>query len=289
MSEPEPFDPYAPPREQDPGAAPMGFAVAPKGGKVSIKKARKRLAAHLADSVAVAADRAAAGPRVRVVTWVVVGLAGASLSIAAINVDRTSGPGFILGIVLFGVLALVGTILLIMDLTLQQRGMPGTPDKTLKSFSRALATGRYGHAWATLAPTARDEIVSAPLLGVLPQATGEYGLGSPEGMKGYSTTFCRPSGGTLRQLAVTQVQVVSIEDDVAVVPCKMTFQTWPQWVMILVAVGFAVFRPAGIVGLVILFVIRKKHVVHADKTLLRGSDGAWYLLSGDILDGARGA
>ena len=216
-----------------------------------------------------------------------VGLTGIALAVAASSGGRTNTPAFIIGIVLAGVLGLLGVILLLMDLTLTQRGVPGSPDKTLKSFSRALATGRYGHAWATLAPTARDEIVSAPRLGVLPQATGEYGLGSPEGVKGYSTTFCRPSSGTLRQLSVTQVQVASVDDDVAIVSCKMTFQTWPQWVMILVAVGFAIFRPVGIVGLVIFFIIRKKHVVHADKTLLRGSDGAWYLLSGDILDGAR--
>ena len=94
----------------------------------------------------------------------------------------------------------------------------------------------------------------------------------------------RPSAGQMRQLTIHKISVPRQEGDVADVRANLTFYSWPQWVFVVFAVGFALFRPLGLVGAVLYFVMRKRHDVSVEKTLLRAPNGAWYLHDGDVLE-----
>ena len=131
--------------------------------RAHLDEAMRRLRAHVADPSAVAADAQAIGPRVRVVTWVFLGLALACLLIVAAASDVPAA--LIMGSVFGGILGLCGLILLAFDLTMVKRDEPNEPDKVLKSFFRALAQGRNGYAFACLCPTAREQQVTPPQLG----------------------------------------------------------------------------------------------------------------------------
>src|SRR5687768_9369393 len=73
MSQPDPFNPYAPPQRRE---APVERA--PRAGHghdaSSIQAALRDLEVYTSDPGALAQDLATAGPRVRVITWAAVGL-----------------------------------------------------------------------------------------------------------------------------------------------------------------------------------------------------------------------
>ncbi len=106
----------------------------------------------------------------------------------------------------------------------------------------------------------------------------------------------------MRGMQLKDPTVISEDGDVAVVQATMHFQSWPQWANILLGMG-GVFAArvgqkemaplaligiaAAVAGLIGLLALRKKHQVIVKRTLLRGRNGAWYLLDADVLEGAR--
>ncbi|MFT3765017.1 MAG: hypothetical protein QM820_05815 [Minicystis sp.] len=107
-----------------------------------------------------------------------------------------------------------------------------------------------------------------------------------EAMKSYAGSFARAGGNQMRTMAVKRVTVVDVKEDVAVVEAELAFQSWPRWVSIIMAVSFVIFRLAVIIGLILYFVLRKRHETRVQKTLIRGRDGAWYVFDADLLEGA---
>lgn len=274
-------NPYAPPKADDREVRPRARRAHARG---DIHDALARLDEHLSDPANVEADRRAAGPRIRVFTWgsalVFVILLGVSLALQGSQEPLIFGIGIGLGAVA-GVLALVS---LIMDLLVVPHGTPSSPEAAFKSFLRAVSMGRFGYTWAALSPTAREQTVRTPALGEVVTVDGEFTMSSEAGMKQYAGAFARPGGAQMRQMAVKKVTLVSTDGDVAEVRAELSFQSWPRWVTILMVVGFILLRPLALIGVVLFFVLRKRHEVTVTKTLLRGRNGAFYLYDADILE-----
>lgn len=112
----------------------------------SLRKARKRLAAHSADRLAVESDMEAAGPRVRVATIVLVALFALALGVTLLIGLNGPETVLIVGIALSIMFALAGGILLVMDLRLVKRGTPSsTSVQVRKTLLRAPTGAWYIH------------------------------------------------------------------------------------------------------------------------------------------------
>ena len=166
-----------------------------------------------------------------------------------------------------------------------QRGRPSTPEAALKGFFKAIVAARFGYAWAALSPSAREQTVRAPALGDVVTGTGEYSLQDQAGMKAYATSFAKAGDGMMRTMAVKRISVGHVDGDVATLDAELAFQSWPRWVSGVMAVGFVLFRPAVLVGVILYFAMRKRHETRVTKTLLRGRNGAWYVYDAELLGG----
>lgn len=286
------FNPYAPPEAEVGGRArPTKKSKKNKSASGAIAAAIERLNEHLADRDAVDIDRKEVGGKLRTPTIVFVGLAVVFIGIAvfaATNMRRRSEEGLV---VAAGILAVVFTLLaitlVVVDVRMLPRDKPAPPEATLKYFFKAIALGRFGYAWATLCPTAREQRVDVPALGPIPITPGSFELRRTEDLKLYTQAFARPGNGQMRTMQVKRTTLISEDGDVAVVEVTAMFQSWPQWAQILSVVAFVVIRLLGIIlFLVLFFTLRKTHEVVFRKTLIRGSNGVWYVYSGDLLEGA---
>lgn len=295
-------NPYAPPTVDD--SAPAAPRKRKKRGKGDIAAALEALEEHLSDPGNVARDARAAGGKLRTVTLVLLALGVLALVFGALVPGDSRNVAGIIGAVLGVVLLLIGGIAAAVDLSLQSRREPGTPIGTLKSHVKSIVLARYGYTWATLSPTARARSVSAPDLAPAASGVGTFPMESESGVKLYASTFARPGGGKMRSMQLKKVSLVSEDGDVAVVEAAMTFQSWPQWANILLGMG-GVFGArigqrnmaplafiglaAAVIGLIGIFALRKTREVMVRRTLIRGKNGAWYLLDADILEGASGS
>jgi hypothetical protein len=285
MSDSTDLNPYAPPQADTEGLARP--ARRKKRRSSELRGALDRLEAHLADAEAVAHDRRVAGPRFRKITWICGGLVAICLVFAAVGIgDRSFVPLLVGGLSIGALFAFLGLITLLMDLALVPRAAPATPDATLKSFFKALATGRHGYAWATLCPDAREQTVSAPSLGAVAVGIGDFTCQTEDDVKSYGATFARAGGSQMRTMAVKRVQLERVDGDVATVTIGLKFQSWPGWVTAVTMIGVVLFRPVLLLGAILYFVTRKQHEVQVTKTLLRGSNGAWYVYDADVLESA---
>jgi hypothetical protein len=219
------LNPYAPPAEEKKKRKKRRSSYR---GRADIAEALERLDEHLSDAGAVAADRRAAGARIRPITWIcaLILVAGIGLSLAD---HSATGVAFWIGVglAIFG--GAISLIALLMDLSLVERGVPATPEATLKSFYKSIPMGRLGYAWATLSPTAREQTVTAPSLGEVVTGDGEFVLEGVPAMKSYATTFARPGDGQIRTMAIKSVSVRDISDDVAEIGASKRSTTSPPW------------------------------------------------------------
>lgn len=284
MSEPADLNPYAPPRADPDGLSQRARAARGRQG-AAVREALARLDEHLADPARVAADRAAAGGRVRTVTIVFSALALVAVAVMAYAFTGygAAGPVALLFALVFSVLAIA---LIVLDLSLVEHGTASAPEAALRSYLKSLAMARVGYAWAALCPTAREQRVRTPALGEVVVAAGEHSMSSSESVKKYVQSFARPGGDQMRNMRVKRVTIADVQEDVAVIEAVLAFQSWPRWVSIVMIVGFILFRPAILIGVVLFFVMRKQFEVRVTKTLIRGRNGAWYVLDADILEGA---
>lgn len=282
MSEPDDYNPYAPPKEG--GEAPARKKKR-RRGEGDLAEAIARLNEHLADPDEVRHDAAVAGPRFRTVTYVITGLAAVAVvgTIAAVSASNV-GPLMVLAVaaaLIFGILAVA---LWVVDASLVPLDRPAAPEATLRSYFKAMSIGRFGYAWARLCPTAREQTVEAPQLGEVATVLGAFSLADEPGMKAYVNSFARPSGDQMRTMAVKKVAIVNIEDEVATIEVELAFQSWPRWVSFAMVFGFILFRPLIIIGLILYFVMRKRCEQRVVKTLIRGSNGGWYVYAPDVLE-----
>lgn len=285
------FNPYAPP-EAEVGAGARTAKKKTKAKSGAIVTAIERLNEHLADPNAVAFDRKQAGGKLRTVTVVFVAITVVVIGILGYVTTTMNGSGAEAAMMATGLVAfifgLLAIILLVVDLRMVPRDQPASPEATLKHFFKAIALGRLGYAWAALCPTAREQTVETPALGQIPVGAGSFTLRSTEDFKRYTQTFARPGSGQMRTMQVKQATLLSENGDVADVELTVQFQAWPQWAQVLGVLGFVFVRLLGVViFLVLFFALRKTHNVMVRKTLIRGSNGVWYVYSGDILESAQ--
>src|SRR5262249_30289591 len=156
--------------------------------------------------------------------------------LVVLGLDQATGPMLPIGIGLGIITGILAGVSLAMDLSLVERGKPSSPEAALKSFFKAIAMGRNGHAWAALCPTAREQTVGAPSLGPVVVGSGDFSMDNESGMKAYAATFARPGQSQMRTMAVKRVTLRSVDDDVAEVDVVLAFQSWPQWVSIVLGV-----------------------------------------------------
>jgi hypothetical protein len=294
MAAPDPadlFNPYAPPKaDLAPG---YQHPYTAKQHPPDLAEALRRLNEHVARAENVERDRQVAGARVRVVGWVFSAL-GAACAVA--GVAASTGPGstvafMVIGLVCGAMFGLIGLLLVAMDLSLASRTKPSPPEKTLKSYFKAISMARYGYAWSVLSPTAREQTISAPNLGPVQSEQGVFRLGSETDMKAYATTFARATTGftmsaPMRVMTTKKITLGAVDGDVARLDAELLFQSWPRWVSLVTVLGFVIFRPLLIIGVVCYFVMRKRLKTRVTKTLLRAANGVWYVYDADILEGA---
>lgn len=184
------------------------------------------------------------------------------------------------------ILALVSwiiSLLAIWHLSLVKRDTPAAPEATLKSFLKSFSMGRYGYAWATLCPTAREQTARVPSLGSVNTDDGAFPMAHEAGLAAYAQHFARPGGEKTHQMAVKRVVHVADDGDVATVKVDAEFQSWPSWVNIAAALGF--FSGLGAIPVLILFVlIRERHKASFTKTLLRAQNGVWYVYDANLIE-----
>jgi hypothetical protein len=111
-------------------------------------------------------------------------------------------------------------------------------------------------------------------------------LRSPKDLKDYTQTFARPGNSQMRTMQIKRASLLREDGDVATVEVEATFTSWPQWAQIVSIVAFVLVRALGALLYLILFLsLRKTHNVIFQKALIRGSNGVWYVYSGDFLEG----
>jgi hypothetical protein len=273
-------NPYAPPeagesvgkKKKRPPAGDVGAAI-------------ERLNAHLSDAANVAAEREAAGGRVRSVTIVFIAIAVLMIPLL-VTVAESAKPWAMPIVIVATVVSVLSSLaLVIVDLTVPKREQLTSPALMAKSFLRAMSMGRHGYAWACLSPTAREGTVRSPNLSPVPTTSGTFTLRSPMDVRSFAATFTRGGAGYIRGLQVRSASVVEEGGDVASVEIHARFQAWPQWAIIIGVVSSSLLGGAGVLVWVVLFLtLRKTREVTFQKTLLRGKNGVWYAYAADPFD-----
>jgi len=280
------LNPYAPPGSAA-GVAPAGpfrrMEPAP-----SVDEAMARLRAFLAEPANVAEDARVRGPRVGVATWVLLA-AGLALGIAATVVGIGARGDAVTAAVVFavvaGVLGLIGLAALAVDLMVVRRDVPHTADAALRAYYAALTRGRTGYALTCLGPAARDQVVAAPALEPVVTRPGEFSLRTAADLKAYAASFARTGADQFRVLKVKRTSLRQTSPDVAQVDVEIDAQSYPRWIAWVALPAFIVIRFVGIILYLALYMaLRKRRRVQFSKWMIRGQDGAWYLVDGNALE-----
>ncbi|PIE17607.1 MAG: hypothetical protein CSA65_08250 [Proteobacteria bacterium] len=277
-------NPYAPPVTSAP---PPDTVIENRGpasfDQLELDEARRRLKAHCADPAALAEDRAAEGMLLRPVTIVMLLLSALSGGAALVGILQRSvvlkWSGLIVGVLLF----FVSLALVILDLRVGRRRSATDPVGALRRWFRAAKTGHAGYLFAGLAPTAREGTVDAPQLD--PRVMVEtHQKDSPRSLKAYLKSWARSNKRYVHWFQVKKVELVDQPaPDLARVRVRLDLAAWPQWANILSVVLFLLVRLIGlIVAVVLYYALRKTRTLEAEKLLMRGDDGLWYLLDADL-------
>jgi len=280
------FDPYAPPEADGKVGASKSKKKSKRAVPKNIADAIARLNEHLADPTAMALDRQEIGRRLRLATiGFIVAFIFVLITAIVVLSDHNSPqwePNEFAIAIFSGFIGFLVVILVTVDLQLPRREKVIAPDAALKSFFRAITLGRVGYAWAMLSPTAREQAVEPPILGDIPVGEGSFVLRNTSNLKNFLQTFMRPGNGQMRTMQVKKVVLLREDGDVAICEVVAQFQAWPQWAQIVSVVAFVINRAAGaVVFLALYFSLRKVHDAVFRKTLIRGSNGIWYLYSAD--------
>lgn len=261
--------------------------VADRGSKSHLR-AIKRLNEHLEDRDMVARDRAAQEGIFQsstiIFTGIAVSMGGASYVALMIRDSDTSyGKALVLFIFLSIFVGAAALAAILFDLiNMNARGFK-TSMEAMDGFLKATRSRRYGRSWSMLSPTARKERITTPNLGILPVEKKTITLRTPADFEQYIKSFWRSPGGNY--LFRSHLHLVEEKDDVAVVKVEAIFRRERLWLIALscsVAYFSMGFVPIG-VFLAMAFGGRS-HEVDYLKTLIRGSNGFWYMYSGDFFE-----
>jgi len=263
-------------------------------GSAAIDEALERLEAHIADPTRVEDDRKQAGRKLRVVTMFFIAFAVLAVFLPIrfgiiTEWSHWRDTELIIAGMSAAVFVILAIVLVAVDLSIVPRDKPAPADATLKSYLKSLAMGRSGYGWACLCPTARDTPVKTPELGDVTVTHGEFTLHSPDSLKAYTSSFMRVGNGQIRNLQLKRVSIVETDGDVAVVEVHAVFQSWPQWANMLAVVAFVFIRLLGAILFLVLYLsMRKRYETTFRKTMLRGSNGLWYVYTGDMFEASPG-
>lgn len=257
----------------------------PADPESTIREALAELDEHLSQPERAQADLAASGRRLRAVSIFFCALTSVSFA-AAIHARLASHPSWPLAVMATVFTTILAVALVLFDVSIAPRGQPTAPDVALRSYFRALATARAGYAWAALAPRARAQTVRVPALGDVAVTAGEHAMSSPASIAEHLRCFARSRGWHSRNVLVRHVGVADVAGDVARVEAVLVFQSWPRWIGWLTLVLALPVRHVVWIGILLYLVMRKQFEVRVTKTLIRGRNGAWYVLDADILEGA---
>lgn len=279
MSDTGDLNPYAPPKTD--AASATDFRARPAHQvPFELRKAIAALNAHLEDPSAVAMDRIATGRRIRAITLVFGALVPVSAAFSLLVGTDVAVAGWVFA----GVFLLLAVILLVADLSVVARDQAADPQLALKAYLKTLGMGRDGYAWACLCPTAREQSIDAPPLGPVVTGAGTFSMQTRAGLKAYAQSFARAGGGQMRTFSPKQVTLAHVDQDVATVDVLAHFVSWPSWVSAATAIGFILFRPAGLIGLVLMYTLRKRHEARFTKTMIRGKNSLWYVYDANLFE-----
>lgn len=277
-------NPYAPPVTSAPPPAAAGQELAPTGfDPAELDEARRRLKEHCADPAALAADRAAEGMLLRVATIVMLAIFALGAGALLVGIVQRSFALRLIGLIVGALFFVISLVLVILDLRVGRRRSAREPVSALRRWFRAAKTGHAGYLYAGLAPTAREGTVDAPQLDPR-EPPDRHQVDSPRSLKAYLKSWARPNNKYVRWLGVKKVELVDQPaPDLARVRVRLDLAAWPQWANILSVVLFVLVRLIGIIVAVVLYyTLRKTRTLEAEKLLLRGDDGLWYLLDADL-------
>jgi hypothetical protein len=277
-------NPYKPPVTSAPAPAVLGVVAEPTGfDEAELAQARQRLKAHCADAAALEADRAAEGMLLRPATIAMFVIFGLGAACALAGALQRIFVLQLIGWIIAGLFFLISLALLITDLRVGRRASATDAAAALRSWFRAAKSGHAGYLFAGLAPTAREGTVDAPQLdrSVPPD---QHATDSPRSLKAYLKSWARPNNKYVRWLGVKKVELLDQPaPDLARVRVRLDLAAWPQWANILSVVLFILVRLIGIIVAVVLYyTLRKTRTLEAEKLLMRGDDGLWYLLDADL-------
>lgn len=290
------FDVYAPPENT------TNVSQASGDQSESVKYALERLKEHLRDPEKAQGDLDQSGPRFRQMTLGLIGggvLSGLIVKLVGDGLILRSDQMQAASMLLFAfVLVITGMYFLIADLRFARREKLTSPVATLRNYLDSIRTNRPGRGWSLLCPTAREQTVAAPNLGPIPIPADSHDLFSPDAFAQYATMFVyRPRSlfdetKATRSFRVTECNLMRDDGDVAKVEATVKFRWLPLWVEVAPALGFVAMTTLQqslwfIICLVIYglawFFVGKTHAATFCKTLIRGSNGLWYIHSGDLL------
>lgn len=308
------FDSSASPSAATTDASTRGQQAPYRMASDGVTRAIKELNEHLGDPEKAQADLDAAGSRFRRITW---GITGGAIVMSIITVlvvdilatdrlqpDDRHGVLVLIGITVLCIAAAVPSI--VGDLRFPLREELTTPQETLLRFFNAIGNARYGYAWSLLCPTAREQRVTTPRIGPNSIVAEDFDLLAPVQFEQYVDSFhknlgLRDGNGESQKTYGYQVKRVTLlQEDGDVAKVEVMLQVWqfPSWPSAVFLPSLLLVYPfrrillamialfAGIIVFGFLWLILRKNCYAATfcKTLIRGSNGLWYIQSGDLTE-----
>lgn len=280
--------PKAPPNEASDEAESKGEADPAEDRAKSIARAIKRLNKHLANPEMVAGDRTSRGGRLRKSTLAVMGVASTMALgcyvLTEMRQDSSRDKFLVVAILITVLICAAALAAFLSDMFTAPSRENTTPLKAMDEFLKSLRTTRFGHAWSMLSPTARKEEVTTPTLGNLPVSTIKTTLRNAAELEKYIASFWRSPGGNY--LFRSKSYLVEEKGDVAIVKVEAVFRRERLWLILGVGAVVAYFsiEMAPWCALLAMFLGGNSHRVDYLKTLIRGSNGFWYMYAGDFFE-----
>jgi len=281
------FDAYAPPAEEVGGKATP--RVDAEDLPAPVTAAIQRLNEHLEDPENVAADDATGGGWLRPATrqFMKIGLGmlvSVPLSITLLSKSKRPFQTLSIGFCITGLL--LGVVLggaLLSDYLSAPPPRSSSPTEALKNFLQAIKNTRYGRAWSMLCPSACEQSVRTPKLGQLKVLPRTVFLETAENFEIYIKSFLHsPTGNSFR---VKDLALAREKGNMASVDVTGVFTKHHLWLYgIAFFAAFLSWKLVPIVMIGMFFVARRKHDVSFRKTLIRGSNGFWYVYSGNFIE-----
>jgi hypothetical protein len=259
------------------------FEVHIEHDPADIQAALDALDRHLASPDANVLEDALAGRpmRAKIVMFAAIGL---------IAFAWMAGAGSLVPILALALL-LVTWLAWLLDRRVRPRNELDTPHETLRAVLSAMRQGRAGYVLASLCPTARECKAAPPSFGLPTRA--RFVMNDVGSVRSWLGTFATPWPGAHRFVAFARVyrHLGPADARVARVHVELLFEALP-WTWTLAGVMLTTFWIGGawVLGLLVglYFAIAARRRVAVTRTLIKGTNGRWYVLTADLFDDAKG-